>query len=283
MAETITLKSLRELVAGQLGLLIDTVIDVAVDGNTYTIDRLADKSPDAERMRDAYLYQSAVWSRILSFGYPATNDVETARNVGLVAGAAQIYFMLDPDDLNAAINEALKELYFVEKDTITLLADTTVYALPAWVQQKGQILNLKWRDVSVLSTDPHESELASYSINEDNNTCTVVIHEALRSITSYDLQVYGRRNFSMLASDSATTTCPYQLAFTNSMSKVLQRLFNKFGKGVASLFGPKMMENEKNLMKAKSDYLPRLTARDYILDDRWEGPDINPVFESPSW
>lgn len=282
MAETTTLKALREAVAGQLGLLIDTSIDTDTDP-VFTIAALSDKTPDAERMRDSFLYQSGVWRRIISFGYPTNDNVTVTRLSAITTGAAQVYFMLDPDELNAAINEGLKELYFEDVDSITLVANTYVYTLPAWIQTKGQLIALKWRDTSLLTTAPHEDHVGGYTPQEDGNVVSVVIHDELRSVTTYDLRVIGRRNYSALANDAATTTCPYPLIFAVAMVKVLHKIFNKYGKGIASLYGPKMQVSEGEMAKAKMDWLPKLKAREYIEEERWQGPDQSPYFNSPTW
>lgn len=283
MAVTTTLKVLREAVADQLGLLVNTTLSAAADPN-FTAATLADKTPDAEKMRDSFLYQSVGWSRITTFGYPSTNIVTVARaGSGLANGVAQVYFMLDPDEFNAAINEAIQQLYFVEREAITLVANTYTYALPSWIQQKGQILSVKWRDITLLTTNPVEEEVNAWRVFEDNNACTLLIHDLLRSVTTYDIQVSGRRNYSSLASDSATTTCPYPLLFAACTVKVLHKIFNKYGKGIATLFGPKMQVSEGELAQMKADWLPRLAAREYVEDERWEGIDSNAEFDFPNW
>lgn len=281
MAETTTLKALREAVAGQLGLLTLVTIDTDTDP-VFVINDLADKSPDPERLRDFFLYQAAVWRRIVSLDATGTN-VTVTRTSAITTGAAQIYNYLDPDELNAAINEALKELYYVEKEAVTVIADTKVYSLPTWIQQRGQILNVKWRDISVLATQPLEEEIEGYAIREDANVCTLYVHDTIRDATTYDIQVYGRRNHQALASDAATTTCPYPLIFAVSMVKVLHKIFTKYGKGVATLFGQKMVVAEGELVKAKADWLPRLAAREYVDEDGWRGVDDNQYFNNPSW
>lgn len=189
MAETTTLKVIREAVADDLGILIDTAIDVVVDTDTLTINQLADKTPDPERMRNAYVYQSAVWRRITSFGYPTNNNVELSRAGAFSAAAAQIYFLMDPDDISKAINEELSHLYFEDKTAVTIVAATRTYALPSWIQQRGQITRVDWRDISVLSTVPFEEPVESYKITEDANVCTLYINNIaeLRSPTTYDI------------------------------------------------------------------------------------------------
>jgi hypothetical protein len=285
MAETTTLKAITEAVMDDLGLLIDTVIDVVVDGDTLTINQLADKTPDAERMRNAYVYQAALWRRIVSFGYPSTNNVELARTGTFSAAAAQIYFLLDPDDTRKAINEALSQLFFEDKVTLAILADTRTYELASWIQQRGQVFKVNWRDISLLSTKPLEEEIPSYSIREDANVCTLYVNDVvqLKSPTTYDIQVYARRNYSKLASDAATTTCPYPLLFGVAKVAVMRKLFSKFGKVMGSQFGPKLAVAEREEVKLKSDWLPKLRAREYIEEENWHGPDLNPGFELPPW
>lgn len=281
MAVTTTLKTLREAVAGQLGLLMNVTIDTDADP-IFTINDLLDKSPDAERLRDAYLYQSGVARRISSIDVTGAL-VTVTRISAITTGASQIYSMLDPEDMNAAINEALQELYFIERESIALVANTYIYTLPTWVQQKGQILNIKWRDTSVLTTRPLEVEVSSYRIIEDANACQVFLSDALRSVTTYDLMVYGRKNYSTMASDASTTTCPYPLIFSVAMVKIIHRLFNKYGKGIASLYGPKMVVAEGEMAKNKADWLPKLVAREYVEEENWEGIDSNQYFDSPVW
>lgn len=285
MAETTTLKVIREAVADDLGLLIDTTIDVVVDTDTLTINQLADKSPDPERMRNAYVYQGGTWRRIVSFGYPTNNNIELARAGTFTATAAQVYFLLDPDDISKAINEALSHLYFLDKVSVTLVANTRTYALATWIQQKGQVVKVAWRDISLVSTVPLEEPVESYRVDEDANACTLYINDivALRSVTTYDIQVTARHNYSKLATDAATTTCPYPLLFGVAKAAVLRKIFTKYGKAMASQFGPKMAVAEREEMQLKGDWLPKLKAIEYVEEENWMGPDVNPGFESPPW
>lgn len=282
MALTTTLKVLREAIADQLGLLIRTSISVDADP-VFTVPSLSDKTPDAEKMRDSYLYQSGELRRILTYGYPTNDQVTVTRATAITVGAAEIYFMLDPDELNTAINEALQELYFIDRATLTLLANTYTYVLPTWIQQRGQVLGAKWRDITLLTSIPSEEEVSSYRIIEQTNVCTLFINQALRDITTFDVQVSARRMYGTLATDSATTTCPYPLIFAVATVKVLHKLFNKYGKGITSLFGQKMVVAEGEMAKNKMDWLPKLTAREYIEEEAWQGIDGNANFDYPNW
>lgn len=281
MAETITRKTIREKVAGELGLIISTVIDVDADPN-FTIAGLIDYSPDVQRMHDAFLHQAGVWRRIVDYDN-ATGVVTVTRTSAIAVGACEIYSFLDPDDMNGAINEALQELYFEDVESISLVADTKLYSLPTWMQHRGQFISLKWRDIVAVTTDALEDHVQSYTINEDNNALTVMVHDKLRDITTYDLRVAGRRNYTELASEAATTTCPRALIIANAKVKVLHRIMQKFGKSINTLFGPKMMVAERELITAKSDWLPKLKAREFIEDEFWSGPDTNEHFEYASW
>jgi hypothetical protein len=281
MAVATTLKTLREAIADQLGLLIQTSIDV--DGDPiFTIAGLADKTPDAERMRDSYLYQSGESRRIVSYGYPSTDLVTVTRLSAITTGACQIYMMLDPVDFNGAINEALQELFSVDSATIAIIADTYTYALATWIQQRGQVISVKWKDIAVAG-NPTETEIESYRIKESANSCTLIINSGLRGLTTHDIQVYARHNYSPLTTDSSTTTCPYELISRVATVKVLHKIFNKYGKGIASLFGPKMQVAEREMMTAKADWLPKLVAREYVEEERWEGIDGNANFDYPNW
>lgn len=280
MAETTTLKALREAIAGQLGLLWQVTIDGDTDP-VFAIPSLSDKAPDLERSRDTFLYQSGEWRRIVSVD--GSYNVTVTRTSSITTGAAQIYSLLDPDEFNGAINEALRELWHIDVDSITLVADTYSYSLPSWIQTKGQVVDLKWRDLELLTTRPQEDSVKSYRLIEDVNSLSVFINEALRNVTTYDLRVYARRNYSTLASDASTTTCPYPLIFACGMVKVLQRIFNKYGKAMNQLFGPRMVVAEGEMAKAKKDWLPPLGTREIVEEELWQGPDGNPYFDNPTW
>lgn len=281
MAETTTLKVIREAVSKQLGLMLDVVIDTDTDP-IFVIGNLLDDAPDIERSRDAYLYQSGLYRRVVSVAANGT-DVTVSRVSAITAGAAQLYFLLSPVELNDAINEELKKLYFEDVETISLVANTQTYTLPTWIQQKGQVVGLRWRDISVLSTNPFEEPVASYRVKEDVNALTVFINDTLRSVTTYDLQVIGRHNYSALANDAATTTCPYALLFGATMVSVLRKIFSKYGKSMSSQYGPKLAVGEREYMRLKADWLPQLKARELVEEEFWSGPDGNPYFNDPPW
>ena len=102
MAETLTLKQIRETIAGKAGLLIDALSAIYVDADTYTIDKLADLTPDPFRMRDTYLYKpsaatTAAYSPVATvngahtaavtvLAYTSTGDPVTAGDVIVVNG-----------------------------------------------------------------------------------------------------------------------------------------------------------------------------------------------------
>lgn len=280
MAETITRKALREAAAGDLGIKIESSITADADP-VFTIPDMADNVPDVQKLQDAFLFQGTEWRRITDYTYPST--VTVTRTSGITTGAAQIYFFMTPDELNDALNEALTELYFEDIETISLVANTYVYTLPTWMQQKGQFLAAKWRDITSVATDPQEQHVASFMLKEDANSMTIKIQELLRDITTWDLQISGRHNYASLASDAATTTCPRPLIVPAVKVRILHKLSQKFGKGMMSLFGPKMVISERELMIAKSDWLPKLKAREIIEEEFWGGPDTNENFDTPSW
>lgn len=63
----------------------------------------------------------------------------------------------------------------------------------------------------------------------------------------------------------------------------MRKLFTKFGKVMGSQFGPKLAVAEREEAKLKNDWLPKLKAREYVEEENWNGPDLNPVFEAPPW
>ncbi len=78
MAETLTLRQIRELITGDAGLLMDALSAINVTSTTYTIDKLADKAPDPYRMRDTYLYKPSNLTTVAYSNAITVNGAHTA-------------------------------------------------------------------------------------------------------------------------------------------------------------------------------------------------------------
>jgi hypothetical protein len=132
MAETATRKTIREACADTLGLLLQVLVTIKVDADTYTIPALADVSPDPERMRDSFLYDSAgaEFRRILLFGYPTNNNVDISRAFTYSAGTTTAISDTSLTDTaqNWVVNALIGRVLTCNTKTMTITANTATVA-----------------------------------------------------------------------------------------------------------------------------------------------------------
>ena len=296
MAETTTRKTIREAAARHLGLLIEALVtSVSAEGNDrIVVDKLADITPDAERMRDSWVYHpngtnETNWRRIQKYDYPNSREVLVSRDFNPVPTATdpiQIYMMLDPDEWNALINQALQRLYFVDRIAVPIIADEKEYALSAageiWLQSSGQIHSIKFRRTAEAGLET-EQEVSAYSIQEDTNVLTIKLHSPPPSATQYQMIIVGRRNYAAISTDAATTTCPYPLLLRAVVVAAVHKIFEKYGANIKRLYGSTSIIEERELEKEKARWLPQLQSREYVQQEEWEGVEIDSVWRSPAW
>jgi hypothetical protein len=286
MAEASARSLIRRKVAGDLGLLIEAPY-TRVDADTATVDHLADVTPNPEIMRDAFFYvlsgsDAGEWSRITGFNYPTNNNVDLA--VGILADVtadllSEIYFMLDLDNWNRVVNEALTELWRWDRQTIPLIANTDEYALASWIQTSGQIGEVLFRDTN--PSPPLEGPVPAWTLQEDDNVLTLKILQLPAQVTNVNIVVKARRYYAELATDAATTTCPLQLITQAGVLKAAEKIFKTRGRAMRDLFGQTLIVAQKKLDEQKADHMPKIIAREFVHDGDW-----NPTrdFElTPGW
>lgn len=280
MALTSTRKQIREAAADNLGLLITATAD-AVDtiNKTVTMNKLADAAPDPLYLRDSYLTKDgSVYRRITKFDYPATNRVFLTDNLpGLLAGdPVAVYFLLDLDSWNGAVNAALRELYRPDRAEITLVAGVNSYLLPDWIQTREQVLNLEVKT----------NQGSLVSLEDWGGVRYVVQDHALSVVLPYVphasntvLVVTARRPYDPLTSDTATTTCPYPLAVKAAEVQALRRIFKKHGEAAKQRYAPAIVKAEQELAVLRQELLPPIVAQPLTIDESF-GPDHDLVW---SW
>lgn len=285
MAENSSRSLLRRKITGDLGLLIEAPY-LRVDGNTATVDKLADIAPNPEIMRDAFFYvisgtDKGKWSRVTAFNYPSNNTVDLAVSI-LVDETSQIsefYFMLDPDNWDRVINEALTELWRWDRASIALLANTNEYVLPDWIQTAGQIGEVLFRDTN--PSPPIEGPAPSWTVQEDDNVLTMKLFSQPGSVTNVNLIVKARRYYSELDVDVDATTFPIQLIIQAGVLKAAEKIFKTRGRAMRELFGQTLIIAQRKLDEQKLQHMPKIIAREFVHDGDW-----NPAsdFETtPGW
>ncbi len=274
MAELSARSLLRRKITGDLGLLIEAPY-TRVDADTATVDKLADIAPNPEIMRDAFFYvlsggDAETWSRITAFNYPAANTIDLA--VGILVDAtadllSEMYFMLNVDDWNRVVNEALTELWRWDRQSIPLIANTNEYALASWIQTGGQVGEILFRDTN--PTPAIEGPAPTWTIQEDDNVLTLKIFQLPALVTNVNVIVKARHYYDELVTDAATTTCPLQLITQAGVLKGAEKIFKTRGKAMRDLFGQTLIVAQKKLDEQKQEHMPKIIAREFVHDGDW--------------
>lgn len=291
-------KTIREFVAGKMGRLMEVTI-ASVDGSDHkliTVTGLSDFSEDDERLQDAYLCwnedgddvgdnEILHWRRIVAAN-TAAEQVHLNRVYDDDPPAdtdARIISLMNPDDWNKSINEALIQLYFRERSDVTLddTKQTTgrEYVLPSYVQFKGQVLDVYYRE----TTTGHESPVPRYKLNEAENVVTLKLIDPQMPSATFGLVVEANRFYPPLNEDDWGTTCPTPLWQAAVQVAAIHKVNNKYGERFKRTFAQDLAIAERNLSEMRASVLPKHQTREYTMDDDWDGPDIDIFFESSGW
>ena len=289
MAITTTLKAAAEAVASSLGRLIDTVVDAAVDSKTFTISRVLDVVPDEEALRDRFLYNPTTpqeWRRINAVSGPNVVCVQDFTNPPVDDAAVQIYSILNPSEWRDAVNIALPKLYFEDRVSIPLVANTNLYTPTSadWLQSEGQILRYYFRDITSGATNIEEVSVPAVRPIEEDNALSFYLLSTLADITNVSLVVVAKHPFDKLTSDAGTTKCPYDLLIGQSKIEALKLIWNRLGSARAKqLFGMHLVTAERELNQAKARWLPMATGEELRMEEAWLGVDTAGIPTVWSW
>lgn len=281
MADTLTLKEIRETIMGRAGLLFSPVVATTIGTASYTINELADLSPDPFRMRDSFLYKPTAeeFRRILSFGYPTNNNVVLSREFTAAAtiSPAQIYFLLDPPECNRTISEAHQSLYTIERTSISLVANQNEYAIANALHTKTQVLNILYR-YTVGGADIYETAAPAFKLIEDDNVVTLhlITNEQTPAVANTSVVVVWRKYYGALATDAATTTCPRELILPKAEMALFKKLFKRHGDAAKRIFGQDLSIAEKDFMEARELIIAPSEARELHISEPVELPYVLP-------
>jgi hypothetical protein len=281
-------KTIREWVASKLGRLHR--VSITVDGGDptlYDVPELPDITGDEERIADWYLMlddgsATPEWRRVTSASLSASQlSISRAFAAAPVAGeAAVLYGLLNPDEWNEAINEALTTLYFPDRHEITLVEDEREYALPTWVQTRGQVIGVRYRNLTTAREEP----VPRFRIHESmSDGVKLVLMDDPWSPSSYSLILEASRWHSRLDEDDWGTTCPQQLWQAAVEVSALHKVMKKYGQRFKAQFAQDLAIAERELLQMRAAILPTVQAREYATDDDWAGPDIDAFFGDGGW
>lgn len=299
-----TRQEIRESSAKKLAMMHEVTIQSVdgMDSTLITIPHLPDISEDRERFVDAFLYLSdndpPEWRRIDAFntanGQVAVNRVFD--NDPSPGDDAQIYLLLNPDEWNDAINEVLTKLYFHVRDTMAIVDDQTEYNLPAYVQYKGMVVDMRYRALTNNITNPGKEEpIPRYKLDETANSVVLHLLDKPRSSVQYEIIAELKRYYPALTQDTTSdpsdgdddlgvTTCPEPLWQPGVVVSALHKLMNKFGDRYRKNYMQNLAIAERDFAEARVKVLPMVTPREYVQDEEWAGyPDVDVFFINPGW
>lgn len=292
-----TRQEIREYVAAKLGRMhLVTITEDVGDATIMDCTGISDLTEDDERLQDSFVIvrdgsATPEWRRITAVNTSLEQfTVNRAFGTPPASQSAAILGLLDPDEWNAAINEALTELYFPERAELPLTTFldsngntlvTTEYDLPDWVQTRGQLKGLYYRDL----TFGKESAVPRYKVFESSAGVRIVLVDAPSSTwaTTYTLVIDATRWHPSLLDDTFSTNCPQQLWQAAVEVAALHKVLKKYGLRYKAQFAQDLAIAERKLMQMRAAILPVVQPREFNTDDDWEGPDIDPFFNYSSW
>lgn len=305
-----TRKFMREWVASKLGRLHEVQIseaeaDEGVTDTLYDCPRLADLSEDNERFMDSYLMLDtttpasepmAEWRRITAASI-TNKQVSLSRafdSTPADGSNAFIYGLLNPDEWNGAINDVLTTLYYpfrlevpltetVEGTGADQLVDTMEYRLPAWIMSKGQVLEVRYRNISSGFVKGWEEALPRYRLDQTITGVTLHLIDPPWARSTFELVVEAQRFHSRLDDDTWGTTCPQQLWQAGVEVSVLHKVMKKYGQRFKAQYAQDLAIAEREFAQMRAAMLPVVVAREYAHDDDWSGPDIDSFFLHSGW
>ena len=286
MAQTSTKAELRVGGAKSLGLYAEVTANAnaTVSNTKFTAPDLADKAVDNERFQDSFIWRKEdEWRRIESADVPNVT-ITVARgwdddNVNGVTFA--IYGILDLDEWDTVIDDGLQDKFHKDRITIPLVSGQKEYSMPSgaeWLQTKGQIIRMRWRDESSGATKPVEDEVSiAYPVEADHVLKIVVPSQP--SGTNVSLIIEARHYFDKLTSDSNTVSLPGRLAEAAVKHEALKLIFQKMGPGAKRVFGQQMVLTERELQGQEARWLDTDAHRDWSDEDEPFGGDPEGAFD----
>ncbi len=272
MAQTTTKKQLREGPAASLGLLTWVTCNANAESNNkvITCPDLADKVVDNERIKSFFIWRTEdEWRRVASTDVPnATITVSRGFSDNNTANVTfGLYGVLSPDEWSTAINAAVNDKFYKDRIVVALVAGQKEYTPNAdWLQSKGQIIRMRWRDESSGATKPAEDEVAVAYPTEANHTVKIIV-PSQPTVTNTSLVIEARHYYGGLAADNASVTLPARLAEAAVKHEALKLIFQKMGPSAKAVFGQQMVLTERELHEQEARWMDPGAKRDWSSED----------------
>lgn len=274
MAQTSTRKQIREAAAGHFGLVYfgqATAIDTT--GKTVTIPKLAKVRANRDLFDKAFITKDGDNFELLQRVPDADGLVTLSDNVtGLQSGEeAAVYLLANPEDYNKALDRTLtSELRSTDTYDVTLVAGQNEYALPAQIQSRGDVIDVEFRDASTALVV--QSPVIYWRLLENANAVTLHLPQAWEQqvVGSVSIRVTYRGRYAALASDSATTVCPFDLAWSSLAVAIGEFIQSAFGAAMAERFRTPYNQALRRKIDLKAQHMPPITTRNFHWDEQFD-------------
>jgi len=281
-------KILRETIMAGLGLRLPTWPEryytiTAIDDADLTIPDLKMDLAEAHGAEDLYFNHEEAFSeanqiRVDTWGYP-TNDVVTLAKAP--TGVAQddkceFYVGMPAGEVNAAIDEALASLWFLDTAEVALTANQNELDLTAsvsWLKNSGQLLEMLYRQTIATKklTQRTAVEFDWDDIVESGaQKLMIYLWDVPSDVTSIVLQVRGKHYYDALATDTTDTTCPQPLIVAAAKMRVIKRLPER----IKEAFVGKLISAQQDLAEARLQFLPLSLDKPLSRRNYWRGPEV---------
>lgn len=283
----LTRKQIRESGAKALGVYVDlgSPASNSANGLVGTFNKVADLAVDNEKFRWSYLYNSTDAEFRLVTNTVASNGLTTVQraftNSILTTKSYQLYGILSPDEWNDIIDEeALPNLYYRDRFTITLIAGTTEYNATntaSWLTTVEQIIRIRFKNDQDANAPAYAEAPVVYPYQGGDGVVTI----SIPSFNDVDkLLVEGRHYYTALGNETNTVAGPPKLFTTKAKHEALQRIFHTMGPAAKKIFGQQMVLVERNLAEVEKRFQSHTVMRDYWSEDE---PLAGDPFGTPNW
>ena len=263
-------RSIREKAMKALGLYQSLVCSAPSASTTIAVVGLKNVAVDDERFQYANLYSrnQDEWVLITDTDVSAgTLTVSIAFSADANANLLELLLVLNFDEINDAINDALEDKFYETRDVVTLVSGQTEYTLSNWIKNIGQIKSVRIRDVGAGSTKPIEIPLAALHPYEVAGVVKIMV-PGVENAANITYEVVARRYQVPLTSDtSQTTTIPERLCVAAAKYEILKKIFIKMGPAAKRHFGMAMKLAEDDLAAMELRHMDAGAKRDYTASE----------------
>lgn len=260
---TTSLKDLRQEVGWALAECFVGTVDSATSTSIMDAEL---QDPDEQETKYQRRWVKVVGGEMrrirITDGYDPDNGViawtRALSEVPSVGIEYEIHSLIDPDTLDRLINTGLQRCTYIERETITVVADQREYALAAytWLTRKGQVRNVQ-AVVGDTALEQRYVSLPWFEVREDAGVLVLDIDPI-----SYDEMILvGHSPYPALSSDTEETECLLEWAKAAALVEVYRRLSRRGPAEDTARYGQEWARTAAAFAMKSRIYAPRAAIR----------------------